>query len=179
MTTIARASKFTKYICQDKIVASTTNIKKPTVPQTIETDNNSFQSHSFISKTPPFRTPVTLQRERTKKSMFELWKTQPWIRHNFPGEVVICYDMKKMSKSDHSSAPGTDAVDMQRLIENAGKFRLTLLSRECVPPLPFQPLLWSAYPDPEEQHPRHRVCESNDGGRSVGRVHRIQYVSSR
>ena len=86
MTTIAGATNFTTYMCQDKIVASTTNIKKPTVPQTIQTDNNSFQSHSFISKTPPFRTGVTLQRERTKKSMFKVWKTQPWIRHNFPGE---------------------------------------------------------------------------------------------
>ena len=158
ITTIARTSKFTTYMRQDKIVTSTINIKEPTPPQTIQTDNNSFQSHSFISKTPPFRTPVTLQRERTKKSMFELWKTKPWIRHNFPG---------------------ADAADILKLIENAGRFRLTLLSRECVPPLPFQALLWSAYPDPEEQHPKHRVCESNDGGRLAGRVHHIQYVSSR
>lgn len=92
---------------------------------------------------------------------------------------MIRYDMKNMSRSDHPAVPGTDATDIHGLMGNAGKFRLNLLSRECVPPLPFQALLWSAYPDLEEQHPRHRACESNDGGRLAGRVNRIQSVSSR
>jgi hypothetical protein len=37
------------------MVANTTSTKRLTTPQTMQKDKSSFQSHWFISDTPPFR----------------------------------------------------------------------------------------------------------------------------